>query len=180
MRMPVLFALLLPLGLAACAGAPRVAGQDGPGPVFTLEEQFRGRGTGEGVFVNTLTGSRRPFTVAFDGRRTADGLDLREDIAYADGERERKLWRFRKVGPAAYEGRRDDVVGVATGRIAGNTLRLSYDVKLATGGSTARVHFEDTLVLRGAGVIENKARVSKFGVPVGTVDITIRMGGGRR
>ena len=72
------------------------------------------------------------------------------------------------------------MVGAATGVVTGNTLRLSYDVKLATGGSTAQVHFEDALVLRSAGMVENKARVSKFGVPVGTVDITIRMGGKRR
>lgn len=176
---PVLAALALPLVLSACAGAPKVAGQDGPGPAFALERTFVGRGAGEGVFRNTLTGSTRPFKVVFNGRRTAQGLDLAEDIAYADGETERHVWRFRRVGPGRYEGRRDDVVGVATGVESGNTLRLSYDVKLKTGGSTAQVHFEDTLVRRGPGVIENKARVSKFGIPVGVVDIDIRMEGKR-
>lgn len=171
-------ALALPLTLAACAGAPKVSGQDGPG-AFALERVFEGRGTGQGVFRNALTGSTRPFSVVFRGTRTADGLNLREDIAYADGERERKLWRFRKVGPGRYEGRRDDVPGVATGVVNGNTLRLSYDVKLATGGSTAQVHFEDALVLRAPGLVENKATVSKFGVGVGTVDILIRMGAKR-
>lgn len=175
----ILIALALPLMLAACAGAPKVTGQDQPG-AFVLETVFAGPGRGEGVFRNTLTGSTRPFKVAFQGRRTADGLNLREDIAYADGERERKLWRFKRVAPGRYEGRREDVPGVAVGVVTGNTLRLSYDVKLATGGSTAQVHFEDTLVARGGGVVENKARVSKFGVPVGTVDIMIRMGAARR
>lgn len=175
---PILFALALPLVLAACAGAPNVSGQDGPG-AFVLEKTFLGHGTGTGVFRNAITGSTRPFTVVFNGRRTADGLNLKEDIAYADGEREHKLWRFTQVAPGRYEGRRDDVVGVATGVVTGNTLRLSYDVKLNTGGSKAQVHFEDALVARGGGLVENKARVSKFGVGVGTVDIAIRMGGKR-
>ena len=162
--------------LSGCAGAPRVSGQDPAGRSFVLEKELIGRGSGSGVFKNTLSGSERRFKVAFDGRRTKAGLTLAEDIAYADGEKERHVWRFTRTGPTNYEGRRDDVVGVAKGTVSGNTLTLSYDVKLNTGGSTAQVHFDDTLVLVGPGRVVNKAQVSKLGLPIGKVDLSFRIG----
>lgn len=173
--MRILLALMLPLLLAGCAGAPTVGSEDPGGRSFVLEKELVGRGTGEGVFRNTLSGSTRAFKVAFNGVRTKGGLTLAEDIAYADGQKERHVWRFRRTGPGTYEGRRDDVVGVAKGVVSGNTLKLSYDVKLNTGGSTAQVHFDDTLVLTGPGRVVNKATVSKFGVKVGTVDLSFRI-----
>lgn len=175
MRLAATAAAVLSLALAGCAGAPMVPGEDAGGRSFVLEKELLGQGIGSGVFRNTLSGSERRFTVAFRGRKTAAGVDLAEDIAYADGEKERHVWRFTRTGPGTYEGRRDDVVGVAKGRVTGNTLKLSYEVKLKTGGSTAQVKFDDTLVLTGPGRVVNKATVSKFGVPVGTVDLSFRM-----
>lgn len=175
MRFAAIAALTAPLLLAGCAAAPRVSGEDPGGRSFVLEKELVGSGTGSGVFRNKLSGSERRFTVRFRGVRTRAGVDLAEDIAYADGEKERHVWRFTKTGPGTYEGRRDDVVGVAKGTVRGNTLTLAYEVKLKTGGSTAQVKFDDTLVLTGPGSVVNKATVSKLGVAIGTVDLSFRM-----
>lgn len=168
-------ALCSALLLAGCASAPMVSGSDPGGHSFVLEKELVGTGTGSGVFKNKLSGSERKFTVAFRGRKTRAGVDLAEDIAYADGEKERHVWRFTRTGPGTYEGRRDDVVGVAKGTVSGNTLTLAYEVKLKTGGSNAQVRFDDTLVLAGPGRVVNRATVSKFGVAVGTVDLSFQM-----
>lgn len=175
MRRRAFIALALSSVIAGFAATPEAnAGFGGAGD-FTIEKVFAGRGVGKGVFKNNLSGAMRPFTVRFNGTRTKNGLNLAEDVAYADGQKERHVWRFTRTGPSTYEGRRDDVPGVAKGTISGDTLKLSYDVKLNTGGSTAQVHFEDTLVLHAPGVVLNTATVSKFGIPVGKVDIAIRM-----
>lgn len=166
------FAVLL---LAGCASAPKVSGENPDGRSFVLERELIGSGTGSGVFRNALSGAQRRFTVAFRGAKTRAGLTLAEDIVYADGQRERHVWRFVRTGPNAYEGRRDDVVGVAKGTVRGNTLTLAYEVKLNTGGSTAQVRFDDTLVLTGPGRVVNRATVSKFGLAVGTVDLSFRI-----
>lgn len=165
-RAAILSALVL-----ACA-APAAAAD---GRAFVLEKELVGSGSGAGVFRNSLTGSQRKFTVRFRGTRTREGLTLAEDIAYADGEKERHVWRFVRTGPDSYEGRRDDVIGVARGKVAGDTLKLSYDVQLNTGGSKARVRFDDTLILTAPGTVRNRATVSKFFLPVGTVDLSFRM-----
>lgn len=155
--------------IAGCATVP--ARTDGAGPVV-LERDFRGRSYASGVFVNSITGARRAFDVVLDGRWDGRVLTLREAFAYEDGERDVKTWRFTKTGDGIYDGVREDVVGTARVYTEAGVIRLSYDVDLGTGANRTRVHFEDVIERRGDGVIVNRAIVSKFGVPVGTVDLS--------
>jgi hypothetical protein len=158
-------------GLAAgCATAPDFTSvQSSRGIV--LERDFAGRSYAKGVFTNRVTGARRGLSVVLDGRPRGDTLTLREAFTYSDGETDVKTWSFRKTGPGAYAGRREDVVGDASIRTEGNGVRLSYDVDLATSTGGVRVHFEDVIERRSDGVIVNRAIVSKLGVPIGDVDL---------
>jgi hypothetical protein len=152
--------------LAACSTVP-MAGGGGGGDV-RLERDFAGRFYAKGAFTNTLTGAQRPFTTTFNGYRHGGLFLLNERIAFEDGERQNVTWRMKKVGPGRYVGRREDVIGTADVREEGGVLRLSYDVKLSGG---TQVHFEDVIERTGEGGLLNKAVVSKFGVPVGNVEI---------
>ncbi len=158
-------AAFLPL-LSACATVPSASPGAGPGVV--LERDFRGRLYASGTFRNALTGSERPFKVVLDGRWDGRKLTLREAFAFADGERDVKTWVFTRTGPGTFRGTREDVVGEARVVTEGGVVRLSYDVVL--GGT--QVHFEDVIERGPGGAILNRAIVSKFGVPVGTVDLT--------
>lgn len=165
------FAALLLAGIAgACATAPDFAAvQDQRGLV--LERDFRGRSYAKGVFTNRVTGDKRGLTVVLDGSVRGDTLTLREAFTYSDGEKDVKTWVFVKTGPGTYSGTREDVVGQATIRTEGRGVRLSYDVDLPTSSGPVRVHFEDVIERNGEGVIVNRAIVSKFGVPIGDVDL---------
>ena len=155
---------------SACATAPDFGTiQDAKGVV--LERDFKGRSYAKGVFANRLTGTSRGLTVVLDGKVQGDRLTLREAFTYSDGERDVKTWVFRKTGPGSYAGTREDVVGEAVIRTEANGVRLSYDVDLPTGSGPVRVHFEDVIERNGAGVIVNRAIVSKLGVPIGDVDL---------
>lgn len=162
--------LLLAGSVSACATAPQFSAMQGPKGIV-LERDFVGRSYAKGTFTNKVTGSQRGLTVVLDGRRIRDGLTLREDFTYSDGERDVKTWTFRKTGPETYAGTREDVVGEAVIRQEGEGVRLSYDVDLTTGTGKVRVHFEDVIERRGDGVIVNRAIVSKFGAPIGDVDL---------
>lgn len=156
------------LGLAllgACSTIP-MRGVDA-GPVV-LERDFKGRTYAKGVFVNSITGSTRAFDVVLDGRWDGKVMTLKERFAYQDGERDVKTWTFTRTEPGRYIGRREDVVGTANVFTDGGAVRLSYDIVI--GGT--QVHFEDVIERRADGVIVNRAIVSKFGVPVGTVDLS--------
>lgn len=138
---------------------------------FRLEDYFRGTTTAEGQFT-AINGVRRAFRVDLHGRWNGRVLTLVEDFTYADGERDRKTWRFRKTGPGLYRGTREDVIGETEVRIVGDTARFSYDVYLDGEAQKNRVHFSDTMRLRPDGTVLNTAWVSKYGFPVARTRVT--------
>lgn len=169
----ILTAVALAFALSACAGAPSIAPTPGL-PPFTLESFFVGQTVGRGAFVSSIAGVNRPLTVKTRGTLKGNTLTLVEDFFYDDGERDRKTWRFTRVAPGVYEGRREDVLGVADVRQVGDTVQLNYsaDIPNKKDGSVTRLTFADTIALVAPDKALNRATVSKFGIGIGIVDIT--------
>lgn len=163
--------------LAACAHQPEVP-MPPPAKTLVLEKALAGRTLGEGVFVNSFTGGETKFSVVIDGTWDGKVLTLVEDFAYDSGVKERKTWRLTKTAEGRYDGAREDVVGTASAYQDGAGVRLDYVVTLETGLGDIDVRFQDLLYLNSDGSIANKAVVSKWGLRVGRVDITMRPGAG--
>jgi hypothetical protein len=125
---------------------------------------------GQGVFINSWSGSRRNLDVSIEGTWDGRTSTLIEDFAFADGERDRKTWTFERQASGAYIGRREDVVGTARVWTEGKAVRLEYTVKL--GGWT--VDFADVLALEQSGVLINKATVGKWMLRIGRVELQLR------
>jgi hypothetical protein len=157
------------LALAGCATRPESV-ENSTRPLV-LERDFLGRSYATGYFRNSITGLRRDFKVTLDGSNQAGIFQLSERFDYADGEKGVKTWRFQSLGDGRYRGTREDVVGFADIARDGNAIRLSYEVDLPGGSGPTRVHFEDILLRTPDGEVANNAVVSKFGVPVGMVDL---------
>lgn len=145
-----------------------------PAKKLVLEEALRGRTLGDGVFINSFTGGETKFSVVIEGAWDGKVLTLVEDFTYDSGVQERKTWQLTKTGAGLYAGTREDVIGAADVREDGNGVRLDYEVTLSTGLGDIDVRFQDLLYLKADGSIANKAVVSKFGLRVGRVDITMR------
>ena len=167
------------LALAAFAVAPahaarQQAARQQAAP-FSLESFFQGRAEARGTFESGIAGVKRTFGVKTLGKWNGKTLVLIEDIAYDDGQKERKTWTITKTAPGRYVGLRDDVVGTADIVQEGDTIKLDYTADV-TGkdGSTTRVRFADVIVPDGAAGAHNTATVYKFIIPVGNVDITFR------
>jgi hypothetical protein len=96
-RRSLLLASSLLLLTAACAGPPQIPVSP-DAPPFTLEGFFTGRTVGKGAFTSPIAGVNRPLTVITTGRWDGETLTLREDFVFADGEKDVKTWRFRKIG----------------------------------------------------------------------------------
>jgi hypothetical protein len=168
--------------LFACLCAALPAKADNHARAFVLERDLVGTHVGEGVFKVPVAGVERRFSVVMRGtwNAKAQTLTLREDFVFADGEKQTLTWRFNRTGPGTYDGRREDVVGVATGRQDGAAFRLFYTADIASGGSTRRLSFSDVLY-RGAGrSIINEAFVFWYGVRIGSVSLTLRNAAIRR
>lgn len=161
---------LLWSGLVAIA---TLATQPALAKEFALERFFAGRTEAQGTF-HAINGVNRAFKVDLSGRWDGRMLTLVEDFRFADGEKDRKVWRFEKLAPGSYRGTRDDVRGDTLVTINGDTATFSYIVDLDPGAGENLVGFNDTMVLRGDGTVLNTARVSKLGIPVAITRVEFR------
>lgn len=143
----------------------------GSTPQLVIEEYFAGETVASGMFEDRFGQVRRQFNVEINGKWDGEQLILDEKFLYDDGERERRVWRIRKTGRNTYEGRADDVIGVATGEAYGNALNWQYEMDLRVADGTWRVRFDDWMFLQPSGLLLNRAKVSKFGLEIGTVTL---------
>ena len=132
---------------------------------LSLERYFSGKTMATGSF-SAINGVKRDFKVVLTGRVKGKVLTLREDFIYADGEKDRKTWIFERTGPKTYRGTREDVVGDTTVTIEGRTARFTYLVDIDPSPKKNVVRFHDRMVLKPGGKLENRALVTKFGLPV--------------
>jgi len=139
--------------------------------VFRLEEYFKGYTFAEGIFEDRFGKVRQKFTVDIEGLVDNSNLTLDEYFKFDDGRKENRVWEIKPTGDGTYIGEAADVVGYASGKIVGNLLRWKYEMSLSVGSKQIRVHFNDEIWLLGSGQLLNRARVSKFGILLGTVTI---------
>jgi len=142
---------------------------------LVLENFFKGRTVGKGVFESKFAGVYRPFTVYLTGRWDPKRftLRLREDFVYDDGERDTKTWFFQKVAEDRYIGQRADVIAPTNVRTdADGALRFSYVAELQTENGPLLLRFDDTLRKIDRRTVRNTAKVMKAGIVIGTVDLT--------
>lgn len=148
-------------------------------PRLMLEEYFVGRTTAWGLFEDRFGRVRREFRADITGRYDEGVLILVEDFLYSDGEREQRTWRITPLGDGRYEGRADDVVGVAQGAARGNAVHWQYELELPVGERVWQVHFDDWMLLQDEAVLIDRATVSKFGFTLGEVAVFFRKTGSR-
>jgi hypothetical protein len=140
---------------------------------FVLEEYFAGKTRAWGLYEDRFGTVKRQFVVDINGTWNGTQLTLDEDFTFDDGERSTRRWRIRKMPDGNYEGRADDVIGVAIGKVGGNALHWRYVLDLKISESTTlAVSFDDWMFLQPGGVMINRARMSKFGIELGQVTIT--------
>lgn len=159
------------VALTGCAG-PQIGDHAGQRPELDLRRYFNGRLDAYGVFTDRSGHVRRRFTVLMDCRWEGDEGVLDEAFTYADGGTERRVWRLRHLGDGRYVGTADDVVGEATGQVAGNAFRWAYTLRLPVDGKVWDVQFDDWMYLMDERVMLNKAVMSKFGLRLGEVTLT--------
>jgi hypothetical protein len=157
--------------LTGCAG-PTPADYAAETPVLDLKTYFNGELVAHGVFTDRSGKVARRFVVQMTG--TWDGPQgvLDERFTYSDGKTERRVWRLTDLGDGRYEGRADDVVGVAQGVAAGNALNWRYTLALPVDGTVYEVQFDDWMYLVDERVMLNKAVMSKFGLRLGEVTLS--------
>ena len=174
MRRGVISGVLLPffsIFLVVGCSSMDVENFAGKEPELQLEKYFDGETKAWGIFEDRFGNLRRQFTVNITGSWNGKKLVLDEHFEYSDGEVERRVWKITKEDQHNYVGTADDVFGIAKGKVFGNAFQWGYDVNLKFSGRLWRVSFEDWMFLQPGGVLVNKAKVSKWGIHLGTVTL---------
>jgi hypothetical protein len=164
------------LALVGCATVP-------PAPTtvaapLTLVDAFAGRSTGKGLFKVPLTGDQRSFTALLNGTVTgkqgARRLTVVEDFIYDDGDENTLTWVFDEVGSGRWTGKREDTVGLAEVIEENGVIRLTYVADFVAPSGTTRLGFADVIYDAGGGRIINDAIVTRWGLPVASVQFVIQ------
>ena len=157
--------------LAGCA-SPTPADYASEKPVLDLKTYFNGDITAHGLFTDRSGKVVRRFTVDMTCSWQGDDGVLDERFSYSDGEKQRRVWRLKKLPDGRYTGTADDVIGIAQGQSSGNAFQWSYTLRLPVDGKTYDVQFDDWMYLMDENVMLNKAVMSKFGVRLGEVTLS--------
>ena len=163
-----LTAFALSTTLSGCAG-PQVQDYAQEQPALDLKQYFNGPMTAHGIFTDRSGKVVKRFVVNMQASWQGKEGTLDERFTYSDGKTERRVWKLTDEGGGRWSGRADDVVGVAQGVAAGNTLNWRYTLSLPVDGKVYEVQFDDWMFLVDERVMLNRATMSKFGVPLGEV-----------
>lgn len=158
--------------LTGCA-SPQVTDYAQERPLLELDRYFTGRVLAHGVFQKRNGAVVRRFTVVMDCHWEGNQGVLDEAFTYSDGTSERRIWRLTKHADGRYTGRADDVVGEAQGQTSGNAFRWNYTLRLPVDGKEYEVQFDDWMFLVDDRVMLNRATMSKFGVTLGEVLLSL-------
>ena len=161
---------LLALSLSGCAG-PSVSDYAAEQPALDLSRYFNGTVTAHGLFTDRDGQVVKRFSVLMTCSWQGDEGVLDEDFIYADGTKQKRVWRLKKLGGGRYSGTADDVVGTASGETAGNAFNWKYTLSLPVDGKVYEVQFDDWMYLMDDKVMLNKAAMSKFGIRLGEVTL---------
>ena len=159
------------LALSACAG-PQISDYAAQTPILDLRTYFNGTVDAWGLFTDRGGRVVKRFTVVMDCKWQGDEGVLDEAFTYSDGTKQRRIWRLKALPNGRYEGRADDVVGMASGQTKGNAFQWQYTLALPIDGSVWHVQFDDWMYLMDERVMLNKAVMSKLGVTLGEVTLS--------
>jgi hypothetical protein len=143
---------------------------------FVPQAFFNNKLVAEG-FVRDRSGKMtRYFTANITATWSDSGGVLDEVFEWSDGERQARIWQFTKTGDQTYVGSAGDVIGQAKMTHSGNAIRMTYrlDVPLANGRTIA-VDMDDWLFQVSDKSIVNVTQMTKWGLNVGEVILTMRV-----
>jgi hypothetical protein len=161
------------LTLTGCSGVNVDVYSDNT-PVMNPRSFFDGALVAHGVVKNRSGEVIRRFSADIQGS-WQDGVGtLDEDFVFDDGETDRRVWTLRPHPDGGYTGTAGDVVGEGRIRLAGNAMFLDYVLQVPWRDGTIDLRVDDRMYLVTPDVLINESIMSKFGVRVGEILLTIR------
>lgn len=143
------------------------------GPQLQPEDFFSGFLTAHGVVRDRQGGAIRQFNADISACWT-DGIGtLDEDFIFDDGEEQKRVWTLTPGANQTYIAKAGDVVGEGVGRWYGSAFLLDYTLRIQLEDTTVDVRVDDRMYRISEHVVVNQSQMTKFGVGVGEILLTI-------
>jgi hypothetical protein len=149
--------------LSACSGPKLTAYKDSE-PKFDLQDYFTGPIKAWGLVQDRKGQVTRRFDVTMNGTWQGNVGTLVEKFEYYDGEVDTRIWTITRIAQNQYEGTAGDIIGKATGEVAGSAMRWAYVMDLPVGDTTYKITFDDWMFQMNDGVLINRSYLKKFGI----------------
>lgn len=143
-------------------------------PTLDMHEFFSGQIDGYGMFQGRSGEVKKRFTVDIEATHEGDDvIVLDEKFDWADGTKSQRIWRLTQQPNGQWKGTAGDVIGEAQGEVVGNAFHWQYTLALPVDDKVYNVNFDDWMYLINQDVMLNRAVMSKFGVELGSVTLSM-------
>lgn len=143
-------------------------------PKLKLDQFFQGQSRAWGVLHDWQGKQSVRFTAELCGSWQGNNGDLYELFYFSDGRIEQRHWQLQQNADGSISGSAGDVIGEATGQLAGNTLYWEYTLRVPYDGDMLDVKVKDWLYLVDEQNLLNRSTLHKFGVTVGELTLSIQ------
>jgi len=140
-------------------------------PELKIEKYFEGNVKAWGMLQDRKGKVTRKFSADMKGSFEDNILTLEEDFYWNDGEKQKRVWKIKKIDEHNYVGTAPDVVGKAKGFSYGSAFKFEYILLVPFKGKNIKVSFDDWIFKQDENVAINKATLSKFGFKVGELTV---------
>lgn len=158
------------LMLAGCANVD-IEDYANTTPQLDIASYFTGNTRAWGMVQDYSGEVQRRFTVDIVGTYENDTLTLDEAFVFADGETDRRIWKFERVDEHHWIGTANDVEGHVDARQYGHAFNMRYPLDIEVSGRTIRFTMDDWMYLQPDGRLINRTAMRKFGLTLGEITL---------
>ena len=167
-----LVALVLLLFLGACASVTVKDYADNK-PLLDVKEFFNGTLSAKGIVKDRSGRVIRYFNAdIIAGWQNGVGK-LDETFYFDDGEIQKRIWTLEPDSSGKLIGSANDVIGSAELNVAGNSLFMTYVLRIPYGDGSLDLTIDDRMYLVSENTIINESVMSKWGFRVGQITLVI-------
>jgi hypothetical protein len=146
-------------------------------PKLVLDQFFNGELTAHGILKNRSGEVIRYFNVTMIGSWDDQGVGtLAEKFIFNDESTQLRTWTFTPVSTEdgiQYRATANDTLAATMIDLNGNAFFMNYDLLINYKGDDMEVNIDDKMYLINDEVIINESVMTKFGIEVGYITLTI-------
>ncbi len=182
--MKFITASLFILLLTACSSVDIQQYKDNK-PTLVLDQFFNGELTAHGILKNRSGEVIRYFNVTMTGSWDENGVGtLAEKFIFNDDSIQYRTWTFTPVAmikdvaitepnTIKYQATANDTLAPTLIDLSGNAFFMNYDLLINYQGDDIDVNIDDKMYLVNENVIINESVMTKYGIEVGYITLTI-------